>query len=163
MPWFRSCRRKASVLQSFQTPAHVQGQPRMVQIRYLLGTHAVLHIRSRLGLGVTSDHVTFDIRASAAGLSLIERIMAPFRPCHGIAGPSQLHSLALPLCLSVHYDVSISTAITACFSVSSPPPPSLSPAVDHPLSGRHPNLALPYISCDARVNIKPTLPLKPRR
>ncbi|PSN73553.1 hypothetical protein BS50DRAFT_190273 [Corynespora cassiicola Philippines] len=42
------------------------------------------------------------------------------------------------------YYVSTLTAITACLSVSSPPPPSLPPA-PVPIRGRHLNLALPFI------------------
>jgi hypothetical protein len=49
----------------------------------------------------------------------------------------QLHSLVLPLSLSAQYHVSTSTSITACFPVSSPPPPSLSPSSGLPATRRH--------------------------
>ena len=87
--------------------------------------------------------------------------MPLFRRGHGVAGPSQLHLLVLPLSLSAHYHVSTHLQ-------QSPPALRLLPAATilvsraaHPLSGRHLNLALLYISCDARVDIKRSLPLKP--
>lgn len=65
--------------------------------------------------------------------SLIEETMALFRPSHGIVGAFLLHFVdpsAVPirslLRIRAHRRPQTPTAITACFSVFSPPPPSLS-------------------------------------
>lgn len=124
-----------------------------------LGHTAASHIRS-----------PWSHKAAARGTSPpAQQFLVAYRHNHASVSaeprhhevPSHWHLLVLPVSVSAHYYVSTCTAITACPSVSSPPPPSLSLAAAHPPSGRHLNLALPYISCDARVHIKQTLPLKP--
>jgi hypothetical protein len=87
--------------------------------------------------------------------------MALFRRRRGLVA-LKLHLLVLPLSLSAHNDVPTFSNHRLRVSVSSPPLPSLSHEASYPLWGSHLNLALTLISCDARVNIKLILPLKPR-
>lgn len=72
---------------------------------------------------------------------------------HGSALILHLLVLPLPLSLSAHTTyLSLNPLPTAFFSGSLPAATqSLYVPAGHPLSGRHLNLAPPYISCDARI------------
>ena len=102
---------------------------------------------------------TTNISLCSNSWSLIGRMQALF------SKPSQIPSHYICcsfLSLSVHsaYPDPLAT-ITACFCVASPPPQSLSILAVAPLSARHPNLALPYISRDARLFSNLTRPSLP--